>query len=97
MRFEGHQSVCCRTPPGPYNSEIIKVIELEDLLYMAEVTALGALARKESRGSHYRTDYTERNDAEWLKHTVAKLEGEDIALSYKDVEITKYEPKERTY
>ena len=94
---EQYRSVSCQTPLAPFNFEIIKVLELESQLCMGEITARGALNRRESRGSHFRTDYTKRNDAEWLKHTIAKWDGEEIALSAQDVEITQYEPKERTY
>ena len=51
--------------------EIVRVLELESLLGLAEITAAGALARTESRGSHFRSDYPDRDDAHWLKHTVA--------------------------
>jgi len=73
------------------------VLELEGLLCLGEITAAGALARKESRGSHSRTDHPERNDADWLKHTLARLDGEEVALSYAQVDVGLYEPKARTY
>jgi succinate dehydrogenase / fumarate reductase flavoprotein subunit len=94
---ERYREVICQTSLGPFNFELLNVLELESLLYLGEITARGALARTESRGSHFRTDYTERNDADWLKHTVAQLDGEEIKLSYKDVDISRYEPRERTY
>ena len=71
----------CRTPPAPFNFEILHVLELESQLYLAEIIARGALARQESRGSHFRTDYPTRDDAHWLKHTLATLDGERIVLS----------------
>ncbi len=89
--------VCCRTRPGPFNNEILHVLELQSLLYLGEITARGALARQESRGSHFRTDYNHRDDSQWLKHTIARLEGERITLSYTEVDTSHYEPKERTY
>ena len=92
-----YKTVACRTPLGPFNCEIINVRELESLLYLSEATARGALARKESRGSHFRTDHPKRNDTNWLKHTVARVDGEEIKLSYSDVDVSHYEPKERTY
>jgi len=94
---EQYERVCCRTPLGPFSSEIIHVLELKSLLLMGEITVRGALAREESRGSHFRTDYPERNDAEWLRHTIGELEGEEIKLSYTDVDIGLYEPREREY
>ncbi len=92
-----YQTVGCRTPLAPFNYEMLNVLELESLLYLGEATARGALARKESRGSHFRTDHTGRNDAEWLRHTIGRLEGDEIVFSYAEVDIGPYEPKERTY
>ena len=77
-----YAAVGCRTPPGPFNFEILQALELEGLLYVAEVIAKGALPRRESRGSHFRSDYPARNDAEWLKHTLARLDGGEISFSY---------------
>ncbi|MFH1923858.1 MAG: FAD-binding protein, partial [Planctomycetota bacterium] len=94
---EQYQAVSARTAPGPFNFELLNVLELEGLLYLGEITAAGALARKESRGSHSRTDHPERNDADWLKHTLARLDGEEVALSYAEVDVGLYEPKARTY
>lgn len=92
-----YETACCRTPPGPFSYEIVNLLELESSLTLGEITARGALARKESRGSHFRTDYRERNDADWLKHTVARVDDGEIALAYSGVDTSLYEPKERTY
>ncbi len=94
---EQYATVGCRTPPGPFNFEILQALELEGLLHVAEVIAKGALARRESRGSHFRTDYPARNDAEWLKHTLARLDGGEISLSYTDVDTSRHAPQARTY
>ena len=94
---EQYRQVCCRTPLEPFNFEILHVLELESLLCLAEIIARGALARRESRGSHFRSDYPQRDDAQWLKHTLATLDGERIAISYREVDVSLYEPKERTY
>jgi succinate dehydrogenase / fumarate reductase flavoprotein subunit len=80
-----------------FNTELLTVLELGHILDLAGAILLGALARKESRGSHYRTDHPERDDEEWLKHTLVNLEDGEFKLSYKDVTITKYKPKERKY
>ena len=57
----------------------------------------GALAREESRGSHARTDFPKRDDANWLKHTLAAYTPEGPRLSYRDVELGYFEPAERVY
>ncbi|MGD8399064.1 MAG: FAD-binding protein, partial [Anaerolineae bacterium] len=80
-----------------FNTELLEALELGYLLDLAEVTAASALARRESRGAHSREDYTERDDDEWLKHTLAYKTGGDVDLRYKPVSITRFEPKPRTY
>jgi succinate dehydrogenase / fumarate reductase flavoprotein subunit len=92
-----YREVCCRSPLGPFNFEILNVLELESLLLLAEGTALGALAREESRGSHYRRDFPQRNDAHWMKHSLARLDGNELILSYGPVDRSLHEPEERTY
>ena len=94
---ERYREVSLATPPGPFNFELVNVLELESQLYLAEITARGALARRESRGSHFRTDYPNRDDERWLRHTVARLEGGAVVLSYSDVDVSHHEPRERTY
>jgi succinate dehydrogenase / fumarate reductase flavoprotein subunit len=80
-----------------FNTELMEVIELGFLLDCAEATIAGALARKESRGGHYRDDYTKRDDANFLKHTLAYKKGDEIELRYKPVVLGTFEPKERKY
>jgi succinate dehydrogenase / fumarate reductase flavoprotein subunit len=80
-----------------FNTELIDIWELGNLLDLAEVTAVSALARKESRGAHAQEDYPKRDDANWMKHTLAWIKDGEVELSYKPVVITKYEPKERVY
>lgn len=84
-----------------YNSDLLEAVELGFLLEMAEVTVVGALNRKESRGGHAREDFPNRNDDEYMKHTMAYKEGSglltDIRLDYKPVIQTRYEPMERKY
>jgi len=80
-----------------FNTEIYEIIELGNMLKMAEIIAVGALARNESRGGHHRTDYPKRDDDHFLKHTLVYPSGEDLEIKYKPVVITKHQPAERTY
>ena len=80
-----------------FNYELIQYLELEGMLHVAEVIIEGALVRKESRGSHFRLDYPDRDDQHWLRHTMASRTSDGPRLEYKDVTITSYPPKERTY
>jgi len=80
-----------------YNLDLIKNYELEGMLDVAEVIASGALQRKESRGSHARRDYPERDDANFLKHTLAFYTENGPRLEYKPVTITKFQPVARKY
>jgi succinate dehydrogenase / fumarate reductase flavoprotein subunit len=80
-----------------FNTELLNIWEMGNLLELAEVTTVSALARKESRGAHAREDFPKRDDVAWLKHTLAWLDNGAIRLGYKPVVITKYQPKERVY
>jgi succinate dehydrogenase / fumarate reductase flavoprotein subunit len=82
-----------------FNTELMEVIELGNLIECSEATVAGALARQESRGGHYREDFPKRDDANFLKHTLAyrtERAGEP-ELRYKPVVITEFQPKERKY
>nr|WP_290666539.1 succinate dehydrogenase flavoprotein subunit [Ardenticatena sp.] len=81
-----------------FNQDLLEAIELYNLLDLAEVTALSALNRTESRGAHSREDYPERDDENWLKHTlIYREEDGSYRFDYKPVTITKFEPKPRVY
>ena len=80
-----------------FNTELMEVIELGFLLDCSEATIAGALARKESRGGHYREDYLKRDDTNFLKHTLAYKKGNEIELRYKPVVLGTFEPQERKY
>ncbi len=80
-----------------FNTDLLNTWELGNLIELAQVTTVSALARKESRGAHAREDYPKRNDAEWMKHTLAWLQDGEVTLRYKPVVLTKFEPKERVY
>jgi len=80
-----------------FNTELLNTWELGNLLDLAEVTTVSAIARKESRGAHARDDFTKRDDDDWLKHTLAWQRDGDVELRYKPVVFTKFQPKERVY
>lgn len=80
-----------------HNTNLLQTWELGNLLDLAEVTAAAALARQESRGGHAREDFPRRDDANWLKHSLAWTGENGVCLDYKPVVITKFEPKERVY
>jgi len=71
--------------------------ELENMIVLARVIALGALARNESRGAHYKPDFPDRDDANWLKTTRAKWVNNDIQLTYEPVDISLIKPRPRRY
>ena len=79
------------------NQALIRFLELEGMLLLAETVARGALAREESRGSHKRTDYPERDDLNFLKHTLVGLRDGTMHVSYKPVTLGVFEPRERVY
>ena len=79
------------------NQTLIQFLELEGMLKIAEVVASSAIERRESRGSHTRTDHPERDDAEFLKHTLVVLKDDEVHVSYKPVTLGMFEPKERVY
>ena len=80
-----------------FNLDLLSFYEIKANLDVAEVLAISAIARKETRGSHYRTDFNKRDDQNWLKHTIATYSPEGPQLSYKPVTITKFQPEERKY
>jgi succinate dehydrogenase / fumarate reductase flavoprotein subunit len=81
----------------PFNTELMNIWELGNLLDLAEITTVSALARTESRGGHAREDYPKRDDVNWLKHTIASWTPSGPKLSYKPVTPGKYVPEERKY
>ncbi|ESQ16247.1 MAG TPA: succinate dehydrogenase flavoprotein subunit [Chromatiaceae bacterium] len=81
-----------------FNTDMLAALELRNMLALAELIALGALQRTESRGAHSREDYPERDDQNWLKHTMATLGADGRPnISYESVAITKFKPEARTY
>ncbi len=92
--FEG---VRIQDKNGSFNQEVLSILELQNLLDLSLVTASSALNRTESRGAHSREDYPDRDDKQWLKHTLASLDGNDVKINYKKVDTSIWEPKPRKY
>jgi succinate dehydrogenase / fumarate reductase flavoprotein subunit len=80
-----------------FNTDLLEMIELKNMLDLALITSVSSLNRKESRGAHSREDFPDRNDDDWLKHTLATLDGDHVNLSYKSVDTSIWDPKPRTY
>ena len=80
-----------------FNTELLNAWEFGNLLDIAEVVALSALNRKESRGGHSREDFPDRDDKNWLKHTLVWNKNGKLEIDYKPVVITKHQPKARVY
>jgi succinate dehydrogenase flavoprotein subunit len=92
-----------------FNTDLLEAVELGFLIELAEVITLGALARKESRGGHFREDYASRDDVNFMRHTMAyrrpvdpdavsaSLFADQVRIDYKPVHVTRYQPMERKY
>ena len=80
-----------------FNTDLLEIIELGNLLDLSLITAVSALNRQESRGAHSREDFPERDDDKFLQHSLAYLEEDTVRLEYKDVDTSIWEPKPRTY
>lgn len=80
-----------------YNTNLIHVMELDAMLKIAEVVLLGAIARTESRGAHFRTDYPNRDDKIWLKHTCVYRSNDGPKIEYCPVNISKMKPVARKF
>ncbi len=97
-----YKNVAIQDKGRRFNTDLLEAVELGNLLDLAEVMAVSALARKESRGGHYREDYPNRDDVNFMRHTMAYREvGDDgtesVRLDYKPVVQTRYQPMERKY
>ena len=95
---ERYKTVVVMDKGKRFNTDLLEAWELKNLLDLAQVTAVSALNRTESRGAHLREDFPKRDDVEWLKHTLVSLDSnDDVSIDYKPVTITKFQPKERVY
>lgn len=94
---QNYQQIGLKNKANFYNFELINFLELAGMLDLAEIIVQGALARQESRGSHYRLDFPERDDVNWLRHTMAYYTPTGPNLTYQEVNISRYAPRERKY
>lgn len=85
------------TSGATYNQEVIFINQFRNMLELAHAIVLGAVRRNESRGAHYKPDFPERNDAEWLKTTKAKWTADGPVLSYEEVDVRFIPPRARVY
>lgn len=91
------KNICIDDKSWLYNTELAGVLELQNILLLAETICLGGIKREESRGAHFRNDYPERDDKEWLKHSLIRFHPDEPEISYEDVIITRYQPEARKY
>ena len=107
---ERYANVVVQDKGQRYNTDLLEAVELGFLIELAEVITLGALARKESRGGHFREDYEARDDVNFMRHTMAyrapmsedaaddlSIFADEVRLDYKPVTVTRYQPMERKY
>ncbi|MEN6437424.1 MAG: succinate dehydrogenase flavoprotein subunit [Syntrophobacter sp.] len=94
---DGYGGISLDNRGDRFNTDLIDTLELEHLLGLGEAIVASALARRESRGAHWREDYPERVDEHWLKHTLVQRSDTGLSISYKPVNISRFTPKPRTY
>jgi succinate dehydrogenase / fumarate reductase flavoprotein subunit len=94
---EQYASLAVQDKGQVFNTNLLFTLELGFMLDTAEVICLSALARKESRGAHYRTDMPERDDANWLKHTLVRATEDGPDIDFSPVTITRWQPQVRSY
>ncbi len=82
---------------GAFDLELVEALELENMLLLAGVIVQSALERKESRGAHFREDFPQRDDARFLKHTLAFSQGRGVLIEWKPVNLKRFAPTERSY
>jgi succinate dehydrogenase / fumarate reductase flavoprotein subunit len=80
-----------------WNTDLTEAWELGCLIDLAQTVAAAAHDRKESRGGHYREDYPDRDDVNFLKHSMVSSDNGKLRIAHKPVVITKYQPTERKY
>ena len=95
--LERYQEVRVQDTGRAFNTDLLEPIELRNLLDLSLLTAASALNRQESRGAHSREDFPDRDDDNWLKHSLAYLDEDKVRIEYKGVDTSVWEPKPRTY
>jgi len=95
--LERYQQVRAQDTGRAFNTDLLELIELRNLLDLSLLTAASALNRQESRGAHSREDFPDRDDDIWLKHSLAYLDNDTVRIEYKAVDTSIWEPKPRTY
>jgi succinate dehydrogenase/fumarate reductase flavoprotein subunit len=80
-----------------FNTRLLEILELGNLLDLAYVTAVCALRRRESRGAHAREDFPQRDDAGWLRHSLASLKGDVVDVADMPVDVSLWPPQPRKY
>ena len=102
---ERYQNVVVQDKGKRFNTDLLEAVELGFLLDLAECLVVTARARNESRGGHFREDYPQRDDVNFMRHSMVYLEpgsaddgaGRSLRLDYKPVTVTRYQPMERKY
>jgi fumarate reductase flavoprotein subunit len=95
---ERYKKVALTDRSNVFNSDLIEVLELGSMIDVASAMASSALQRRESRGSHQRLDYPDRDDSAFLRHSLARYSDRDLpVIDYRDVTITRSQPAERVY
>jgi succinate dehydrogenase / fumarate reductase flavoprotein subunit len=95
--LDRYQKVRVQDNGRAFNTDLLELIELRNQLDLSLLTAASALNRQESRGAHSREDFPDRDDDNWLKHSLAYLDGDTVRIEYKTVDTSIWEPKPRTY
>jgi len=96
-RYRDGLGVVIQDKSRTFNSDLIGALELGSMLEMADCLVTGAVARTESRGAHSRLDHPERDDENWLRHTLTTYDDGGVSLDYKPVTITEHQPAVRSY
>ena len=80
-----------------FNTDLVFALELGYMLDCAETIINGAIERKESRGAQFRSDYTDRDDENWLRHILVTRQDDGPVVSHLPVVITQWQPQVRSY